>query len=661
MAGVLLDALGIQVDSLASPVVSDVLLFLLGSEGPTRVASGFLLDLEPGADVLGKEPRATLRFGKVPDFVERQNLLPLFHGLDEFGGAPSPAQGALVGGVGAAMTSLEERFWHLGLDALGAEGKGEFTPVTMGQHGMVESEGREDVHLGQSKVPRDVGVAWVGQDLTMPDGVGLRLVDPRVQRRHVQVLDPFPSGRVGLVMQFDGVDASAEKGVARLQGVHPVAGGQEGLERDVGLDLSVPVALPEDAEPVAAVPQRPVFLLGGVVHFLQGALGMEFGTLLTLLGETPRAPVPQTPVELVDGAGGGVVPVHEVLTQKALLSVVVRCADAVGLGGGRRGRRVDAKTMLLPRQPLQGFDGLIGPGSLPASTGFGHDGADGQEFFSPETVASGGDGDALDEGVELLLGLELFLECLATRLEQLDVRLAVGLHVAAQMDHDVVAHLLGVPPFELDLHFGGHAVGIVETRVGHGTLIVLVVHHVEKVREEPLAQFRESKRGGEGGEGKWQETERVLEGEAIVGEARDLGAHGDLIRDLSMHAVEMLEQKHAVVAFEVVEEDDDATVVPLAVDGQVVHRLDEPGRTILAVEENGVLGLGRLVADQDGRLHPLGVRDGFVVGKDQQRGFSLDLDVAVVVGFAHHGSRAADAAGTRWVLGKSSSGSTGWM
>ena len=257
---------------------------------------------------------------------------------------------------------------------------------------------------------RNVGVAGVGQDLGMPDGVGLRLVDPRVQRRHVQVHDPFASGRVGLVMQSDSVDASAKKGVPWLQGVHPVAGGQEVLERSVGLDLSVPVA--EDAEPVAAVPQRPVFLLGGVVHFLQGAVGMEFGTLVALLGETPRAPV-----ELVGGADGGVVPVHEVLAQKALLSAVVGVADAVGLGGGRRGRRVDAKTMLLPRQSLQGFGGLIGPSSLTASTGFGRDGVDGQEFFSPETVAGGGAGDALDEGFELRLGLELLLECLTTRLE----------------------------------------------------------------------------------------------------------------------------------------------------------------------------------------------------------------------------------------------------
>ena len=119
-AGVLNEALRIELDALALVVVADVPLLLLGSEGPTRVASGFLLDLEPGVDVPGEESRETSRFGKIPDFVYRQNRAPLFHGLDEFGGAPGPAQVALVGGVGAAMTSLEERFWHLGLDALGA-------------------------------------------------------------------------------------------------------------------------------------------------------------------------------------------------------------------------------------------------------------------------------------------------------------------------------------------------------------------------------------------------------------------------------------------------------------------------------------------------------------------------------------------------------------
>ena len=85
------EALGVERDALALVVVADVLLLLLGSAGPARVARGFLLDLEPGVDVPGKESRAALRFGKMPDFVDGGDGVALFHGLDEFGGAPGPA------------------------------------------------------------------------------------------------------------------------------------------------------------------------------------------------------------------------------------------------------------------------------------------------------------------------------------------------------------------------------------------------------------------------------------------------------------------------------------------------------------------------------------------------------------------------------------------
>ena len=209
-----------------------------------------------------------------------------------------------------------------------------------------------------------------------------------------------------------------------------------------------------------------------------------------------------------------------------------------------------------------------------------------------------------------------------------------------EMEQVTIPHLVGVPPFEFRLFPGGHTVGIVEMHGWHGTFVVVVVQGVEEMREE----FGQTKGDGEGRKRKRQETERVLEGEAIGGEGEDLGAHGDLIRDVPMHAVEMLEQKHAVVAFEIVEEDDDATVVSITVYGQLFHHLEEPGRAILAIQENGVLGLDLLVADQDGRLHPLGLREGFVVGKDQQRGFSLYLDVAIVVGLADDGPRPHD----RW-------------
>ena len=127
------EALGIEVEV---DVEVEVEVEVAGSLGRTAVVarecgpnSGSQADscliLSQVLTYLAKSPVRCLRFGKMPDFVDHQNSVPLFHGLDEFGGAPGPAQGALVGGVGAAMTSLEERFWYLGLDALGAEGKGD--------------------------------------------------------------------------------------------------------------------------------------------------------------------------------------------------------------------------------------------------------------------------------------------------------------------------------------------------------------------------------------------------------------------------------------------------------------------------------------------------------------------------------------------------------
>ena len=93
------------------------------------------------------------------------------------------------------------------------------------------------------------------------------------------------------------------------------------------------------------------------------------------------------------------------------------------------------------------------------------------------------------------------------------------------------------PGIEPGPHWWEACVGddwIIETRVGQGAFVALVVQRVEEMREEPLTQFRQAEGGGKGGERKRQEAERVLEGEAIGGEGQDLGAHGDLTRDLPM-------------------------------------------------------------------------------------------------------------------------------
>ena len=60
-----------------------------------------------------------------------------FDSLLDLGGAPGPTQHALLGRVTTAARFLQERFRHLLFHARLAEGKGEFTLVSVGQDGMV--------------------------------------------------------------------------------------------------------------------------------------------------------------------------------------------------------------------------------------------------------------------------------------------------------------------------------------------------------------------------------------------------------------------------------------------------------------------------------------------------------------------------------------------
>ena len=69
-------------------VVLYVFCFLFWSGHVAGVPGRFLLDLDPGVDVVGKESRFSLFGWKVPDFVDAFDLVPLFDGFDEFWGAP---------------------------------------------------------------------------------------------------------------------------------------------------------------------------------------------------------------------------------------------------------------------------------------------------------------------------------------------------------------------------------------------------------------------------------------------------------------------------------------------------------------------------------------------------------------------------------------------
>ena len=72
------------------------------------------------------------------DFVDLDESVAEFDGLLDLEGAPGPAQRALLGRVTVAARFLQEGFCHFFFHARLAEGKGEFTLVSVGQDGMVK-------------------------------------------------------------------------------------------------------------------------------------------------------------------------------------------------------------------------------------------------------------------------------------------------------------------------------------------------------------------------------------------------------------------------------------------------------------------------------------------------------------------------------------------
>ena len=94
-SGIFLDETGIEVDAFLLLVSGDVLGFVLRRGRPGRVASGFLLDLEPRLDLILEQSPLALLGREVMDFVDLDEPVSHGNGFDEFGGAPGPSKGAL--------------------------------------------------------------------------------------------------------------------------------------------------------------------------------------------------------------------------------------------------------------------------------------------------------------------------------------------------------------------------------------------------------------------------------------------------------------------------------------------------------------------------------------------------------------------------------------
>ena len=126
----------------------------------------------------------------------------------------------------------------------------------------------------------------------MSNRVLLRLVDPWVQGRDVDVLDLFADSSLGYVMQFDSVRASTEESVSGLERFDEFQGVEELTEIWVGFHVLIPVALPHDFDVTATLSQGLLFRERGFVDFLEGAVSVTDGKSVAVLGKAVQTAVP---------------------------------------------------------------------------------------------------------------------------------------------------------------------------------------------------------------------------------------------------------------------------------------------------------------------------------------------------------------------------------
>jgi len=95
--------------------------------------------------------------------------------------------------------------------------------------------------------------------------------------------------------------------------------------------------------------------------------------------------------------------------------------------------------------------------------------------------------------------------------------------------------------------------------------------------------------------------------------------------------VTVVRDEHAIVAFEIVEDNDDVSIVSVHVDSKRFEVFKHVGGAVGAVEEIGVFGLIVFYAEQNGGLISLSVGDGFVVAVHLERWISFYVDSSIGV------------------------------
>ena len=99
--------------------------------------------------------------------------------------------------------------------------------------------------------------------------------------------------------------------------------------------------------------------------------------------------------------------------------------------------------------------------------------------------------------------------------------------------------------------------------------------------------FADVEGGRKVGEWKREETQRVFESQSVRFHGQEFGTHSDLVCDFSMRGVTVLKNKNAIVAFEIVKDDDDVSVITVHVDCKGFKVLKHVSGAVGTIEERG--------------------------------------------------------------------------
>ena len=184
-------------------------------------------------------------------------------------------------------------------------------------------------------------------------------------------------------MKFDGIGASLEKGVSRLESGHQFERLDESTHGFVFLLELFPIALPHDDHTVT-LSEHGVFLgnsgLVNIAHAQIVHLVPLFVAVRVTLGTT----VPETPVKFVHDVRVLVVPVHVEGLSTVQDHVFASVASVLNVATG---------FLVEVRYPFESCEGMGFALSVPSLDGFGGQGTFGHVMGTVEEIARRGDGE----------------------------------------------------------------------------------------------------------------------------------------------------------------------------------------------------------------------------------------------------------------------------